>query len=668
MRDFIEKNKYIKLYSFDIFDTLITRTTFNPIGIFLLMQNELIFNEEYSDIPSFVRRNFKTLRMGAENFLKRTRCLTRMDRILSPEEAQQEFSLKDFYALMGERHNLSDEQQKKLINLEIETEINNSLPITENIEILKELILEGKRVILVSDMYLEEDTIRRILTKHDDIFKDIKIYVSSKYQEFKGTGKLYHAVAKEEGIDNYSKWLHIGDNLNSDIKQAEKLKIKTYHFKKEERTEFESIFYNNTLLELSPEAQVLLGSSTYTRNTLKDNPMADFATLATIVLYPYVKWLINKSLDMGLTRLYFIARDGYVLKEIADVIIEQEKIENLKTYYIYGSRDAWRLPCAKNSEDIIFILTYYINNTTISFIAERYGITTGELKKFLHGKFKKENKILTADNLTTKRNMLDTPEFIEFILNKNKEKKELLIEYLRQNVDFSDDKFAFVDLTCSGTTNCLLADLIKDNFNVLSKCFTIILYRNLENNNITFYDYTQQFYESIIVEIFGRAPHGQTVGYENKEGKIIPILSETEKFENFNEYVDAIKHQVKILNYASKINNELNFYNFSAIFANSIKNNYTSDIAKYFSSVEYSSVGTNEEFSINKEKFNVVDILNIFYFRKMRPMQKQIDFVLENSNILVQGLARFFRKHSKLNAPQIKHSLKHTLIEIKSRI
>ena len=36
--------KGYELFSFDVFDTLITRTTANPKGIFAIIQNELISN------------------------------------------------------------------------------------------------------------------------------------------------------------------------------------------------------------------------------------------------------------------------------------------------------------------------------------------------------------------------------------------------------------------------------------------------------------------------------------------------------------------------------------------------------------------------------------------------------------------------------------------------
>lgn len=51
------------MYSFDIFDTLITRRTAAPKGIFMLMQGIMRKTGGY---PPFLTENFYELRVGAE--------------------------------------------------------------------------------------------------------------------------------------------------------------------------------------------------------------------------------------------------------------------------------------------------------------------------------------------------------------------------------------------------------------------------------------------------------------------------------------------------------------------------------------------------------------------------------------------------------------------------
>ena len=65
------------------------------------------------------------------------------------------------------------------------------------------------------------------------------------------------------------------------------------------------------------------------------------------MLFPYVYWILEDSKKRGVENLYFIARDGFVLKVIADRIIANKSI-NLSTYYLIGSRVSWRDPIRNN--------------------------------------------------------------------------------------------------------------------------------------------------------------------------------------------------------------------------------------------------------------------------------------------------------------------------------
>ncbi len=58
------------MYSFDVFDTLITRTTALPNGIFALMQSRLMQERELNGLDDYVIDNFFELRIGTtpQNF------------------------------------------------------------------------------------------------------------------------------------------------------------------------------------------------------------------------------------------------------------------------------------------------------------------------------------------------------------------------------------------------------------------------------------------------------------------------------------------------------------------------------------------------------------------------------------------------------------------------
>ena len=72
------------LYSFDVFDTVITRKTATPQGIWKLMQRELLRERAYVGIPEYVRKNFYDLRIRIERLVRVNNCYNGVDDILLP--------------------------------------------------------------------------------------------------------------------------------------------------------------------------------------------------------------------------------------------------------------------------------------------------------------------------------------------------------------------------------------------------------------------------------------------------------------------------------------------------------------------------------------------------------------------------------------------------------
>ena len=58
------------MYSFDVFDTLITRTTALPNGIFALMQSRLMQERELNGLDDYVIDNFFELRIHSEELAR----------------------------------------------------------------------------------------------------------------------------------------------------------------------------------------------------------------------------------------------------------------------------------------------------------------------------------------------------------------------------------------------------------------------------------------------------------------------------------------------------------------------------------------------------------------------------------------------------------------------
>ena len=602
-------NNY-KLYSFDIFDTLLTRTTATPSGIFTIMA-KLLLTSEYADFSLFFKENFYTIRKEAEGYVR-----------VNHYELykKQEITINDIYEIIKLNNNLTDNQIERLINLEIETELNNIKPIKENIKFLKELINNNKRVVLISDMYLPLPVIQNILYNFDSVFKNIKIYLSSKYCLTKHSGDLYDFIQNEEKID-YSNWIHFGDDNIADILQAKHRGIKAVLFKKEEFKPYENIikqyeddFYIQSLIGLSRLSRI---------NSDDKSSIYQFAcSFASSILYNYVNWILNyAAINNNIDNLYFIARDGYVLKLVADIIIRQKKY-NIKTKYIYGSRTAWRIPDENNIDEYInWVCSEYLDKLNLDFLASRLGIDVSKIQKTV--KIKDTKKILKSKEvLLVKNTLLQNAEFKNEIIKINKEKKDLLIKYLKQEIDFSKKEVVFVDVNGSGRTQDMLANTIYSFYKgkVLGFYFHIIQ-NCLQNNSPKISYMTTNKYINFGIELLCRNTDGQTLGYRNENGKIAPMLEKSsslllEKW-GYYSYLKGLECFCEnACDFEIKNNLMLNSYNLYKHYFDYFINDLDKETANIIGSIPYMDVGDEKNVTECAPKYGFLDFCKIFFFLK----------------------------------------------------
>ena len=128
------------MYSFDVFDTLITRVTATPTGIFSLMQRKIQKNPMYQG-NAYVQENFFSLRIGAEEVARNTYVRNGIN----------EVTVEQIYGVLVAEHLLTEGQAVSLATLERETEQKAVQGIPSNIKKVKQLLEAGERVVLISD-------------------------------------------------------------------------------------------------------------------------------------------------------------------------------------------------------------------------------------------------------------------------------------------------------------------------------------------------------------------------------------------------------------------------------------------------------------------------------------------------------------------------------------
>lgn len=626
-----------ELYSFDIFDTLVTRRVATPDGIFAIIQNILIHKTTFND---FIKNNFYKIRIEAEN-------LARQNARYS--DKTYEITFDDIYTLIQNNYNLTDEEVDFLKNLEITTEINNIVPIKNNIEILKHLLEKNKRIILISDMYLSSKILKEILCNIDRIFENIKIYVSSEYKVSKGNKGLYEIIKSEESVE-YKNWTHYGDNRFADIKNASKLGIKTNYCPQAKRMPYE-----NELLNQHQDNVYLQGIAGCARLTRifngKQNDKFNFgASFGAPILYNYVEYCIEQSLQRGFKTLYFVARDGYILKLIADIIIKKKQL-NIKTKYIYGSRLAWRIPTEENFDNFIYItLSEFKKQLSTELLAYRLGVEPDELGKLLN--ISDLSKPIN-DNLREQisEKIKTTTEIRNRIIEANKSKKELLTEYFKQEIDFNQKDIVFVDANGTGRTQDIIAPILNEisECNIYGFYFTNpAMIKNNKSIKLCYGIHKPYYYA---LELLCRAKEGQTTGYKTENGKIIPITEEG--IQNaltqwgIDDYFEGVLTYVNnIIDFETVNNIQVNNFLLYCIYHNYLIFNLDKKTAKILGDIPFSMIGEEKNIKISSPRISPAKLLLMYICGENITDYTTFPFIsIARSGGLTQCIYKFIERH-----------------------
>lgn len=333
------------LYSFDIFDTLISRKALEPIAIFYYVKHKM--ETSNLEFPRYLIDEYPTIRMNAEANIREYYNRTKIER----KDIRCEIQFTEIYERIKTLYNLNDEQVASMQSWEIEGELENVIPITKQIDYVKELIAKGEKVILISDMYLPKDIIMQMITKADPILGTLDLYLSSETRNQKSHKTLYLEVYTSYGADyNFKKWIHTGDNVHSDHDMARKLNIET---RKVEKLEFNE--YEQALVDRIKTYDAYLVAAELARfRSMHDNAKELFTySYISLLFVPYVRWALNDAKKDKKDNVYFVSRDGHQLKRIADVVNEKDKL-SLKIDYFYASRKTWRIPSFIDDIDVDF--------------------------------------------------------------------------------------------------------------------------------------------------------------------------------------------------------------------------------------------------------------------------------------------------------------------------
>lgn len=365
-----------KMISFDVFDTLICRSVEKPADLY-----------RFLEVDALAMTDGIAVGFGQVRALCEVQTRERLDGI------KEEITLADIYETIATYYGMTPEQLAPLREVETNCEIEHARMRPFGRKLFNLAKASGKPVNLISDMYLPFDTITQMLERAGYAGQYDTLFVSCDYDSTKQSGALYPIVLEKLGIPP-SALVHIGDNKKTDILMAEYHGIKAFRWSSSIEWMRANAAYKSAF---SPR----IGAGEKARSAvagtvargLFDAPLSkthhtslsggNAHRLGQAVLGPlttgYMLWLGREAKRDKISDLFFMAREGWVLKEVFDAL-HPPGPDTPKTHYLLGSRRAVRVAACRTPADVMALLAmpYDPGVPLAALIEGRFGLALKE--------------------------------------------------------------------------------------------------------------------------------------------------------------------------------------------------------------------------------------------------------------------------------------------------
>lgn len=428
----VEKLSEAEVVSFDVFDTLIKRNVSKPADVFLFAQR--IYEKRFGSLGFSLQEKRKQAEKQAYEM-----------------SGGKEVSLAEIYGYVTG----NDILRNRLINAEIDAEIKLAACNYPVKKLFDFAISEGKIVILVSDMYLDKGVVKRILSEAG-YFGYSKLFISSEVGRRKSQGDLFPYVVEQCNV-HPGDVVHIGDSIKSDCICAIRAGVKSLLIPRE-------LYRSKLSSERIPTSDDDLPTSVI-RSSIANLCCGEqyYERFGIEVLGPLLLGLAQYLKEIGekenIEKVFFLARDGYVLKKAYDILFPDQ---TTNTIYLYASRRSIGIPSVYSSDDLCDVAPSARHIKVKDFISS-FGIDNVIARKIMH-----ESGYSEGDYISTRRDSLE-PAFMKMLnlcystmRREIESEREALKKYLIQKGVFG--KVLIFDLGWAGNIQGYMQRFIRREF------------------------------------------------------------------------------------------------------------------------------------------------------------------------------------------------------------
>lgn len=525
--------------SFDIFDTLVKRPFYNPGDLLNLLDtayyqktgNNLLFSRIRKEAEQLARRNYGE-KMGVEDI-----------------------TLDEIYEVISSYFGIERCTAQEMKEVEVNNEIRFCKPRRSGAELFELALYAGKKVILISDMYLDRKTIETILSRCG-ITGYSRLIISSEERLLKYTGRLYLRALSSLKIEA-NNILHIGDGWKTDIEGSKIAGIESIFFPKAtevfenrikdcvtnkcaslgKETCGENINYEEIKSNLACRCMLSMISNNYF-----DNPYRTFNSESDLNADPFfigyyvlgmhllgvTKWISSCVETLGTEHLYFLSRDGYLPMKAYKLLTHKSHpyIE-----YIQASRRALMPFIVKDKTNLYELPIEYRAHTPNSLLA-----LLSFLIKDESGRTESDGKEHSI-NLDYEKSFETKAEYDAFIhdlienkydYGKHMEAQKTVSKYYQR---LSEKGIAF-DMGYSGRIQAAICDAANKIVDVMfihedyANSSQLQSNRGFQINH--FYDYHPSMTGLIREHLFSDC-EGSCIGFQEKHNTVFPIIEESKR-------------------------------------------------------------------------------------------------------------------------------------------
>ncbi|HEV7333492.1 MAG TPA: hypothetical protein VGN63_20825 [Flavisolibacter sp.] len=552
----------LKLVSFDVFDTLLTRKVALPHSVFYFAALTAITEGLIGCSPEIYIR----IRSEAE-------------RVSRTDQPDRQTDAPRIFNLLAKLLMISPEAANRLRDIEIEWERKLLVPVPGAEQLLEKERKEGYSIAFVSDMYWSNKEIGLFLSDANLFREGDQLLVSADHGACKDSGKLFKKLMSDNPEAKKEELRHHGNDHFVDFKGAQKAGLSCILHNRCNPTRYE-LLLEKFRDETNGLTSLLAGTGRLLRLN-HDNEAAHTAGIARIVgnvvgptMVMYVLWILKEARNRGIKQLCFVSRDGYVPYLVCNKISKALGYE-IKSVYMYGSRQSWFLPSLTEFNEASFnwIVDKY-EGTTVETIFKRLHLSWQELQSLvpdLTSFFRSPDTEVTPKIQEKIKALLTGNEGLRnHILAIAKKKRGVLLSYLEQEGINYGEKTGIVEVGWSGRTRASFRKIMgRENAQNLHWFYIGLLpgkhHEQPEMIN-TFLHGLDIQYKGIdglpsIAESFCFAPHGSVIDFVYQDGKVTPVFNQVGEesldtwgrqqfFAYMDEYCDLLPlNIIRSLNY-----------------------------------------------------------------------------------------------------------------------